>query len=235
MSRAAFNAIVDTASARYRGAGQFAYRFARGKLGGDPAFRHLLEQGLIGNGSRVLDLGCGQGLLAALLQAAVQLDAHRQWPSGWARPPIDARVTGIELMPADVERARAALAGQAEFVQGDIVTAPFPASDVVVILDVLHYVTFEQQLDVLDRLKTALLPHGRLLLRIGDADGGFGFRFSNWVDRVVFWFRGHRLGRLYCRTLTDWIGLLRERGFDVKVRPMSQGTLFSNVLLIADL
>lgn len=235
MSTAAFKGMVDTAASRYRTAGRFAYHFARGKLGGDPAFRHLLEQGLIGNGSRVLDLGCGQGLLASLLQAAGQRERDRQWPTGWARAPLDVKITGIELMPADVERARAAVGGQAEFVQGDIVSAPFPASDVVVILDVLHYITFEQQRDVLERVKLALQPHGRLLLRIGDADGGFGFRWSNWVDRVVFWFRGHRLGRLYCRPLTDWIGLLRELGFDVKVRPMSQGTMFSNVLLVADL
>ena len=63
MSRAEFKSMVDLASARYRSCGRFAYHFARGKLLGDPAFPHLLEQGLIGRGARVLDLGCGQGLL----------------------------------------------------------------------------------------------------------------------------------------------------------------------------
>lgn len=235
MSRADFKSIVDLATQRYRSAGRFAYHFARGKLLGDPAFNHLLEQGLIGNGARVLDLGCGQGLLAALLVAAGQKQQQRQWPSGWARAPQDARVHGIELMPADIERARKALGNDADFVLGDIAQTPFPASDVVVILDVLHYLPFEQQQEVLERLRQALLPHGRLLLRIGDADGGMGFRFSNWVDQVVLRVRGHKVGRLYCRPLTEWIQLLRTAGFDVKVRPMSQGTLFSNVLLIADL
>jgi SAM-dependent methyltransferase len=239
MSRAEFKALVDLASARYKPtglfSGRFAYHFARGKLFGDPAFRHSLEQGLIGSGARVLDLGCGQGLLAALLLATnVQYQAKR-WPADWARPPLAPQLVGIELMPADVDRARAALGSEAEFVLGDIARTPFPPSDVVVILDVLHYLPFEEQNDVLHRLQLALQPHGRLLLRIGDADGGFGFRFSNWVDRVVTRCRGHRLGRLYCRPLTEWIRLLRDSGFDVKVRPMSQGTLFSNVLLIADL
>ncbi len=82
---------------------------------------------------------------------------------------------------------------EAEFVLGDIARTPFPRPDIVVILDVLHYLPFEEQKDVLHRLHLALQPHGRLLLRIGDADGGFGFRFSNWVDRVVTRCRGHRL------------------------------------------
>ncbi len=235
MSQAEFKAIVDLASARYKSSGRFAYYFARGKLSGDPAFRHALEEGLIGSGARVLDLGCGQGLLAALLLATDTQYQAKRWPADWARPPLQAKLIGIELMPNDVDRAKAAMGVEAEFVLGDIASTPFPASDVVVILDVLHYLPFDEQKDVLHRLHLALQPHGRLLLRIGDADGGFGFWFSNWVDRVVTRVRGHKLGRLYCRTLTEWIRLLRDSGFDVKVRPMSQGTLFSNVLLIADL
>ncbi len=235
MSRAEFKAMVDLASARYRSCGRFAYHFARGKLLGDPAFQHLLEQGLIGSGARVLDLGCGQGLLAALLLATEPLYQAKRWPADWARPPLAPKLIGIELMPADVDRAQRAMGVEAEFVLADIAQSPFPQSDVVVILDVLHYLPFEDQKNVLQRLHVALQPHGRLLLRIGDADGGFGFRFSNWVDRVVTRCRGHKLGRLHCRSLTDWVRLLRDSGFDVKVCPMSQGTLFSNVLLIADL
>ena len=52
-------AIIDRASEPYRGAGAFAYNFARGKLRGDPVFRALLERGLLLGRSRILDLGCG--------------------------------------------------------------------------------------------------------------------------------------------------------------------------------
>lgn len=57
--------------------GRFAYHFARGKLGGDPVFLALLERGLLSDRARILDLGCGQGLLAAWLLAA-----RRQFESG---------------------------------------------------------------------------------------------------------------------------------------------------------
>ena len=111
----------------------------------------------------------------------------------------------------------------------------FPRCETVVILDVLHYVSFDAQDRVLARVRDALSPHGRLLLRIGDAAGGFGFRFSQWVDRAVMRARGHRIGQLYCRPLDEWVAALRALGFVVETRPMSTGTLFANVLLIADL
>jgi 2-polyprenyl-3-methyl-5-hydroxy-6-metoxy-1,4-benzoquinol methylase len=76
----AWRALVEAASAPYRAADRFAWRFARRKLGGDPVFRHVLERGLIKPDSRLLDIGCGQGLLASLLNAcgvAARSDASR--------------------------------------------------------------------------------------------------------------------------------------------------------------
>src|SRR5262249_53534098 len=65
-ARRTVRALVAAAALRYRAAGRFAYYFARGKLAGDPAFRAVLERGLVADGA-VLDIGCGQGLLAAWL------------------------------------------------------------------------------------------------------------------------------------------------------------------------
>ena len=64
--------LVDAVAARYRPAGRFAFHFARGKLAGDPVFAGLLAGGLLaadsarGRGLDIVDLGCGQALLAAL-------------------------------------------------------------------------------------------------------------------------------------------------------------------------
>ena len=55
---------------RTSASGRFAWHFARGKLRWDPVFGHLLAHGLIAPRTRVLDIGCGQGLLASLLRAA---------------------------------------------------------------------------------------------------------------------------------------------------------------------
>ena len=68
--------LIDHASEPYRATGRFAYPFAGGKLGADPVFCGLLERGLVPRNARILDRGCGQGLLAAWLLAARQLARH---------------------------------------------------------------------------------------------------------------------------------------------------------------
>lgn len=229
------NRLLDAASAPYRAAGRFAWHFARGKLSGDPAFLGLLEHGLIGDGERLLDLGCGQGLLASWLRAARRQSEAGDWPAGWPAPPRLARIAGIELMPRDVERARAALGDTAEFAAGDIRDAAFGRADTVVILDVLHYIDPAAQDAVLARVRTALRPGGALLLRVGDAGAGWAFRWSNWVDHAAMFARGHGYVRLYCRPLPAWRASLEALGFRVAAMPMSAGTPFANVLLVARL
>jgi len=227
------HALLARACAPYRSAGLFAWQFARGKLAGDPAFFGLLERGLIPDNARILDLGCGQGLLAAFLLAAGQLHAAGQWPADWPAAPRPRHLRGIELMPRDVDRARRALGDRAEFVLGNICDTDFGEADAVVILDVLHYVDYAAQEAILHRVRAALPSSGVLLLRIGDAAGGLRFRFSNWVDHAVTGARGHRLGTLHCRSVADWLHVLGHLGFHTETLPMSQGTPFANVLLVA--
>lgn len=234
-ARADWPALLNAASAPYRGAGQFAWRFARGKLGLDPVFRHLLREGLIEPNARVLDIGCGQGLLASLLRSCSAIEQEGRWPNGWAAAPAGARVSGIELMSRDVERARAALGGAAEFICADMRHTPFPDVDTVVILDVLHYITVAEQDEVLARVQQALAAGGNLLLRIGDASSKRGFITSQWVDAIVTFVRGHRVTPQFGRTLAQWIAQLESLGFDVRSQPMSAGTPFANVLLVARL
>ena len=226
-------AIIDRASEAYRGAGAFAYNFARGKLRGDPVFRALLERGLLLGRSRILDLGCGQGLLAAWLKAALHCYESGRWPGNWPPAPKPRSTRGIELMIRDVQRARIALGHDCGISQGDIRRVDFGATDAVVILDVLHYITREDQRQVIERVRAALPAAGLLLLRIGDADGGLRFRYSQWVDKLVLRSRGHASVATHCRSAVQWHALLRECCFDVQQTPMSEGTIFANVLLIA--
>ncbi|NRF68694.1 class I SAM-dependent methyltransferase [Aquincola sp. S2] len=234
---AAWRTLHDAACAPYRRAGRFAWNFARGKLGRDPVFRGMLERGDLRAHARVVDIGCGQGLLASLFSSIDALVARGAWPASWPTAPQGCRYTGIELMPRDIARAEAAvgdLPTQPRFVCGDMREVALPPCEVVVILDVLHYVDHAAQAALLGRILDALQPGGRLLLRIGDASNRRGFAVSQWVDRLVTWVRGHRAPPTWGRTLMQWIELLREHGFVVQPVPMSRGTPFANVLLVAD-
>ena len=253
IANAAWHTLHAAATAPYRRSGRFAWHFARGKLGRDPVFRGMLERGDLPARAQVVDIGCGQGLLASLLQSCADLQTRQAWPAAWPTAASAAVYTGIELMQRDVDRAHAAIGQLAlapQFTCADMRLAPLPACSLVVILDVLHYVDHPAQQQILTRVRDALRAgagtgadagagaapgHGRLLLRVGDAASGRGFAISQWVDRVVTTVRGHRMPPTWGRPLADWVSLLQRLGFTVHSVPMSQGTPFANVLLVADL
>ncbi len=233
MSGAFFRALARRAARRYPAADRWARAFCYFKLTGDPVFRHLLESGAIPRGARLLDLGAGQGMLEVLIAAASESHAKGDWPARWPPAPAPARIRAIDLVACDVERGKAACAPNTEFVCGDIREASFGEADTVVILDVLHYLDYASQDGVLERVRATLRPGGLLLLRVADASPGLRFRITEWIDRASIVIRGRRPGRYHCRPLAAWQRRLADLGFDVRARPMSAGTPFANVLLVA--
>lgn len=225
--------LLKAATLPYRKAGLFAYFFARSKLRRDPIYRAILELGLLTGRSRILDLGCGQALLIAWLAAAKRVSAQGRWPEHWAAVPQPSAIRGIELMARDVERAYKALGSEINVDTGDIRHVDFGKADAIVVLDVLHYLDGVAQRDVLRRARQALPPTGLMLLRICDAEAGLRFRYTQWVDKLVMVARGHLAVAPLSRTVPAWRTLLRECGFESEAQPMSQGTPFANVLLIA--
>ena len=231
-------ALLRRAARPYRTAGLHPWFFARGKLGHDPVFSGLLRLGLIPHGARLLDLGCGQGLLAALLLASEAPARDIGWPADWADAPRGVTLRGIDFVARDVRWAQCALraAGaepaSARFEHADIRNADFSAADVVLLLDVLHYLAFDEQRQVLERVRGCLLPAGTLLLRVADANAGLGFRFGRFVDKAVLIGRGLRGAQLHCRPLGQWRQLLESIGFSVQALPMHAGTPFANLLLV---
>lgn len=238
MSPAFLPALLDEASRPFKQSGRFAYHYARGKLSSDCIFRELLRQGIFPARGHFLDLGCGQGSLFGWLLAARRLYERGEWPADWAPAPEALSLRGIELMQKDVDRARLAFGAEHPLVrieQGDMRRADFGQADVITILDALHYFNHEGQQDVLERIRRALPPGGLFLTRVGDAAAGLPHHLCNWVDQAVTFVRGHRLPRLYCRPLGEWVALLQALGFQVRNMPMNQGKPFANIMLICRL
>ena len=235
MSLHLFRTLVTHTASRYRPAGRFSYWWSRGKLGGDPIFMGVLRHKLIPDGGSVLDLGCGQGLLAAWLLAAADHHANGIWDHALLpAPPHALQLRGVERFPADVALAHIALGTAVDIRCGNICHSDFGTADVIVIMDVLHYINYSAQEDVLHRVLAALNPGGRLLLRVGNGDAGWKSRWSIWVDQAVVLARYRKLCTLWCRPMSDWVSLLESLGFNVLQLPMSAGTKFANVLLVAE-
>lgn len=235
MSQTILRKLLDEASRPFASSGHFAYHYARGKLSSDSIFREILRRGLFPAEGRYLDLGCGQGSLFSWLLAARKLYDTGHWPKGWPAPPKPLQLRGIELMQKDVDRAVRAFGPDHTILrieQGDMTKADFGSADVITILDALHYVDHAHQKDVIMRIRSALPAGGLFLTRVGDASAGLPYHLCNWVDHAVTFMRGHRLPRLHCRTLTEWIALLESIGFTVETDPMNAGKPFANVMLV---
>jgi SAM-dependent methyltransferase len=228
--------LLHMAAEPYRLTGSFGYHCARGKLRYDPMFTFLLEQRVIPDGAQVLDLGCGRGLLAAWFLAAEHLAAQGNWSDGLA-PPQGLRFRGVELMAREAECGNRALqpvyGNRLELLAGDLRDANMQSADVIAMLDVLHYLPFEDQDRLLDRIRAALDAGSLFVTRIGNASGGLRFELSHITDRVISIAQGHRLPRLWCRPLAAWIAALESRRFEVQSQPMSRGTPFANVMLLS--
>ena len=235
MTKPFLRTLLDDASRPFRNGGHFAYHYARGKLSSDCIFRELLRQGIFPAEGRYLDLGCGQGSLFAWLLAARALYERGEWPRDWAPAPQPLALRGVELMQRDVDRAARAFGRDHPVVrieQGDMTRTDFGRADVVTILDALHYFDHGRQLDVLKRIRRALPPGGLFLTRVGDAAAGLPYHLCNWVDHAVTFVRGHRLPRLYCRPLAEWVDVLKSLGFTVETMSMNEGKPFANIMVV---
>ena len=135
----------------YRYQGKYVEQFVFWKMKCDPVFAAL--DGVVPRAGFVLDLGCGYGMA-----------------THWLSCFTDKRTfLGIDY---DEDKIRVAQRTAPEhprikFESGDILTAEFPACDVVLLLDVLHYWTPEKQQLILNKTRQALRPGGRLILRDG--------------------------------------------------------------------
>ena len=223
--------LLRTAAHPYLAAGFYPYFFARGKLAYDPVYVSLLRRGGIPDGARVLDLGCGQGVLAAILIAARRQYESGTWPAGWPAPPAATQLYGIELQDRSANWARIALGVAVH--TGDLRHAVLPDADSVFILDVLHHLEPQAQQRVLEKVAHALRAGGTLFMRVADIAGGLRFGFTRIGDWISTMMRGQQVPPHHHRSLADWTALLHGTGFEVEAEPMSAGTPFANVLLTA--
>lgn len=209
--------IVRAVAARY--ARRVDAGFVAGKLRHDPVYAALFAHPGLRDACAVVDLGCGRGILLALLAER----AHR------AKRGL--QLQGIEARPSHAEAARAALGKDASIHTGDLATAEIPRADAACLIDVLHYLPEEAHAPLLQRIAAALAPGGLLLVREIDRDAGVHGVFAMAAEHAMSALRGEPARRFAFRSARTWRGLLDDAGFAVEERPMGEGTPFANVLL----
>jgi uncharacterized protein (DUF2062 family) len=218
-------ALWQRASEPYLRAGVTAWEFARGKLRGDPVYRAILQPGVLVSGPALVDLGCGGGLALSAIREAGR-------STGLSLPARFDRLVGVELRPRAAAVARQALGSDAEIVVEDVREFELPRCSTVLLLDVLHMMTRDDQQRLVARVSARLDPGGALVVREADAAGGVGFLFVRAGNRLKAIVTGNWRQRFSFRTRDEWAGLLRHHGMHVEISGAATGTPFANLLVV---
>ena len=218
--------LFDATGRRYEPAGVFHWEFVRGKLRYDPMYRALAERPELRGTGTILDLGCGRGMALALADAARQEQATHGLESG-------GKLIGVEVRPEMADVARAALGPGVLIETVDLAEYRPPPADLILLLDVLHYLETGTQDRLLSALSTILRPGGVILVREPDAGLGVRFWLTRAAERLCALARGHWRQRFHYRTAADWGQALQNHGLGVSITPMRNSTPYANVMIEA--
>lgn len=224
-----FAALVSRAADRYVATGITAWEFARSKLRGDPVYRQVLCGGLLPGGGTLIDIGCGQGLMLALLAEAGRAADTGTWTASGS-PPRFERLVGVEARPRVARLARIALERDAAIMAADARDVDLGPCDAVLLFDVLHMMPPDDQDALVARFGGLLRDGGTILVREADAAAGWRFTLVRVGNRLKALALGRWRHRFHFRTAAEWAACFARHGFRVDVREMSAGTPFANVL-----
>lgn len=171
-------------------------------------FRHFERiERLLPSSGRILDLGCGHGLLAILAAAG-----------GGGR-----EVIGIDLLERrlevgrDVARRHGVM--NVRFERRDIEDPPAGSFDAIVVADVLFYRSVPAQRDLLEVLSARLAPGGRLLIKEQVQEPAWKARLVAMQERLVVGMKVALGGSgQWSRMAPSGVHLWREESLDETLR-----------------
>ncbi|TSC63492.1 MAG: Uncharacterized protein G01um101493_425 [Microgenomates group bacterium Gr01-1014_93] len=164
----------------------------------------------------VIDLGCGEGLLANYLALAS----------------LERKIIGFEIDPGRLERARKGIKNTT-FKVGDIVNLSYPKGDVYLLFHVLHHLPSEEaQEKVLKKIKEKLSSGGKLIIVEVYVETSIKYLAAWIADHfLVPWvFEKRFFTRVYFRGERQWKDLLKSLGYNVKLKLEIKGRPFPNVI-----
>jgi SAM-dependent methyltransferase len=192
-------------------ASRFLRGYAHGKLRRDPVYRAVLEI-LKGTSAPIYDVGCGVGLLEFYLRE----NGVHNW------------ITGIDHDSRKIAQATAIASryDNLRFASGDA-RAAMPAGSTVVLLDVLHYFSAEEQRQILEN---AAASAPLVVIRDAVRDGTMRYRLTaaqERFSRAIRWLRAERLNFPAREEITSPFA-----GFTSDVKPLWGNTPFNNYLFV---
>ena len=190
---------------------RFFRSYAKSKLKRDPVYRAVFER-LHGSTAPVVDIGCGTGLLEFFLRER-----------GFSNP-----IVGIDHDARKIAEARSGAREdeKLEFRAGDAREA-IPVASTVVLIDVLHYFSDDDQQQI---LRNAMRAGGLVIIRDAIRESTLRFRVTAAQERLARLIRWNRSERLNFPTRGQITAPFE--GYVEEVTPMWGGTPFNNYLFV---
>jgi uncharacterized protein (DUF2062 family)/SAM-dependent methyltransferase len=189
--------------------------FVRWKLRLDRIFELLAAEDL-GSGT-VVDLGCGYGVALSFaafddrsrLLVGCDLDAHRITVARQALSELHADLSVTDVRGLDL-----------------------PPAGLILVLDVLQYLSANEQLALLEQCCAALLPQGIVIFRVHDRERGPWSTITMAFDRLIFAF-GRAGGRPLTLPSARYQSVLENAGMQVEARRFRNRLPLAHILFIA--
>ena len=199
---------------------RYDYYYTLSKLRTDPLYPGVLSA-LRGQQAPLMDLGCGLGLLAHALRGDGQSMSY----------------IGVDVDAPKIERARriSVRAGLTDtrFDVLDLSRGYPEHSGNVAILDVLQFLTREQQASLLDAAVAMVAPGGMLVMRAALDDGSARIRRTRFADRFAALVRWMPSPPVHYPLVDDLRAHLSSGGLDASIEPFYGNTPFNNWLIVA--
>jgi len=202
----AYQRLVDEIVRRYLDVSIRDAEAARASLLKDPTHLYLLEEPSFGTTSRVLDLGCGRGVVASL-GTGIR-----------ARLTAGGSYLGVDVSSRHVRVAREALGdlpGQT-FQVADLRDFDPPIADLVLLLNTLRFLPPAAQDALLRRIAKALPAGAKILVHEVDAEAGWRFRVLVLGEFLSSLMPGRPHHRVWYRRAADLRNAMIAVGFEVR-------------------
>lgn len=201
----------------YRYQGIYVEQFVKWKMKLDPFFLKL--DSVVPRQAHVLDLGCGYGM------ASHWLAAFTDTRTFWGVDYDEDKIRVAQRSATEIARIK--------FAQGDLLECDLPPADAALLLDVLHYWIPEKQQLILNKVRQALRPGGRLILRDGARTESAEHRnIHRWEVFATRLGMNRTKEGLHFQTLGEMEAMLKRAGFTRwELQPGAGND--SNVMLVA--
>ena len=191
--------------------------YAGKKLRSDPVFPAAFEL-LQASGQPLIDLGCGVGLLAFYLRERDFLEP----------------ITGLDRDRRKIARARVVADRtyrDLSFIEQDV-CEPIAASGNVVLFDLLHYLSPNDQRTLLERLAARVAPGGMLIVRDCPRESNARFWLTYLAERFAQVITWNMKVELHFLTRDEICAAFDEEDFSCRITPLWGRTPFNNHLFI---